>query len=61
MINNLSIFDIVESMLDDKTFSSIDSDSVASYGGKYNRTVIYQTIKKEGLIDLNYFSLRKKE
>ena len=62
LIDNLDIFQIVKDMLEDNTFTSLDEDSVASYGGKYNRSAIYQTIKKEGIIDLNrYNNLLKKD
>jgi 2OG-Fe(II) oxygenase superfamily len=57
LINNLDVFEIVKDILNDRTFSSIDEDSVASYGGKYNRSAIYQTIVKEGIIDLNHYNL----
>ena len=61
LIDNLDIFKIVKDMLEDNTFTDLDENSVASYGGKYNRTAIYQTITKEGIIDLNrYNNLLKK-
>jgi len=43
-------------MISDHSFTNLNEDSVASYGGNYNRSAIYQTITKEGIIDLNYYT-----
>jgi hypothetical protein len=60
IFQNIDILKFIQELIQDKNFTNEDEDSSNYWANKSNHTIVYQTVTRNGIIDLEKYRLNKK-